>query len=51
MIIFAARGRGMKLVIDKKFIAKDMKILSRFYIIYLKRKLRTCKIQILFENI
>ena len=51
MIIFAARGQRMKVLLDGKFIAKkeNLKILSKIDVIYLKRKLRTCRIQIQVE--
>ena len=52
MTIFATRGQRMKVVIDGNFIAKEvkkMKILRKTDIIYLKRKLRTCRIQIQVE--
>ena len=52
--IFKARGPGMKLIIDGNFIAKKMKIYKNFwkiYVIYIKRKLRTCRIQIQDEKV
>ena len=49
MTIFAARGQRMKVVLDGNFIAKKMKILRKTDVIYLKRKLRTCRIQIQVE--
>ena len=52
MTIFAARGLRMKVVIDGNFIAKNnenLKKLSKIDIMYLKRKLRTCRIQIEVE--
>ena len=52
MIAFATRGQRMKVVLDGKFIAKkneNLKILSKIDVIYLKRKLRTCRIQIQVE--
>ena len=54
MTIFAARGLRMKVVIDGNFIAKNnekLKKLSKTDIMYLKRKLRTCRIQIQDEKV
>ena len=51
MAIFAGRGQGIDLVIDGNFIAKKMKILSKPDGIYLKRKLKTCSIQIHVEKV
>ena len=52
MIAFATRGQRMKVVWDGKFIAKkneNLKIFSKTDVIYLKSKLRTCRIQIQIE--
>ena len=52
MTIFAARGLRMKVVIDGNFIAKNnenLKKMSKIDIMYLKRKLRSCRIQIQVE--
>ena len=54
VIIFAAMEPGMKLVIDKDFLAKkseNLKIFFKTYVIYIKRKLRTCRIQIQEEKV
>ena len=54
MIIFDAKGQEMMLVIDEKSLAKkneNFKILKKFYVMYLKKKLRRCSIQIQFEKI
>ena len=54
VIIFAALGPGMKLVIDKNFLAKkneNLKFFCKTYVIYIKRKLRTCRIQIQEEKV
>ena len=53
VIIFAAMGPGMKLVIDGNFLAEkseNLKIFFKTYVIYIKRKLRTCRIQIQEEK-
>ena len=49
MTIFATRGQRMKVVIDGNFITKKLKNLRKTVIIYLKSKLRTCRIQIQVE--
>ena len=52
MTIFAARGLRMKVVIHGNFTAKNnenLKKMSKIDIMYLKRKLRTCRIQIQVE--
>ena len=52
--IFDAKGQEMMLVIDEKSLAKkneNFKILKKFYVMYLKKKLRRCSIQIQFEKI
>ena len=52
--IFKARGPGMKLINDRNLKAKKMKIWIKFwkiYVIYIKRKLRTCRIQIQDEKV
>ena len=52
MTIFAARGLRMKVVMDGNFIAKNnenLKKLSKIDFLYLKKKLRTCRIQIQVE--
>ena len=49
MTIFATRVQRTKVIIDGNFIAKKlkkMKILRITDVIHLKRKLRTCRIQI-----
>ena len=46
VIIFAAMGPGMKLVIDRNFLAENLKYFCKTYDIYIKRKLITCRIQI-----
>ena len=54
MTIFATRGQRMKVVIDRNFIAKKnekMTILRETDVIYLKKKLRTCRIQIQVETV
>ena len=54
MATFAARGQGMNLVIDGNFIAKkneNLKILRETDVTYLKRKLKTFKIQIHVEKV
>ena len=53
MATFAARGQGMNLVIDGNFIAKkeNLKILRKTDVMYLKRKLKTCRIQIHVEKV
>ena len=53
MTIFAARGQGIKLVIDRNFIGKknkNFKILTKTYDMYLKRKLKTYRNQIHVER-
>ena len=54
VIIFAAMGPGMKLVIDENFLAEkneNLKFFCKTYVIYIKRKLRTCRIQIQEEKV
>ena len=54
VIIFAAIGPGMKLVIAEIFSAKkneNLKFFCKTYVIYIKRKLRTCRIQIQEEKV
>ena len=54
MTIFAATGQEMKLVMDKMFIAiknENLNIVSKLYVMYLKRKLRACRIQIQVEKV
>ena len=54
MIIFAAMGPGMKLVINGNFLAEkneNLKFFCKSYVIYIKRKLRTSKIQIQIEKV
>ena len=54
MTNFAARGGGMKMVIDVNFIAKKnekYKILRKIYVMYIKRKLKTCRIHIQVEKV
>ena len=54
VIIFAAMGPGMKLVIAENFSAKkneNLKFFCKTYVIYIKRKLRTCRIQIQEERV
>ena len=53
MIILAVRGQGKNLVFDRNFIVKNenLKILTKTHVIYLKRKLRTCKMQIQVEKV
>ena len=53
MIILAMRGQGKNLVIDRNSIVKKRKfeILTKTHVIYIKRKLRTCKIQIQVEKV
>ena len=38
MIFFAAGDQGIRLVIDESLIAKKMKILSKTYVMYIKKK-------------
>ena len=49
MTIFAARGQGIKLVIDRNFIG-NFKFLIKTYDMYLKRKLKTYRNQIHVER-
>ena len=55
MTIFAAGGQEMKLVTDKEFIAKkrneNLIIVIKLYVMYLKRKFRTCRIQVQVEKV
>ena len=53
MVILAMRGRGKNLVIDRNSIVKNenLKILTKTHVIYIKRKLRTCKMQIQVEKV
>ena len=53
MILLAVRGCGKNLVIDRNSIVKSeiLKILTKTHVIYLKRKLRTYKIQIQVEKV
>ena len=53
MIILAMRGQGKNLVIDRNSIVKSeiLKILTKTHVIYLKRKLRTSRIQIQAEKV
>ena len=53
MIILAVRGRRKNLVIDRNSIVKNenLKILTKTHVIYLKRKLRTFRIQIQAEKL
>ena len=53
MTILAVRGGGKNLVIDRNFIVKNenLKILTKTHFIYLKRKLKTCRIQIQVEKV
>ena len=54
VIIFAAMGPGMKLVIAENFLAKkneNLKFFCKTYVIYIKRKLRTYRIQIQEERV
>ena len=54
VIIFAAMGPGMKLVIAENFLAKkneNFKFFYQTYVIYIKRKLRTCRIHIQEEKV
>ena len=54
VIILAAMGPGMKLVIDRNFLAEkneNLKFFCKTYVIYIKRKLRTCRIQIQEEKV
>ena len=54
MTIFVAKGQGMKLIMNGKSILKEMiilKILSKTYVMYLKRKPKTCKNQIQVEKV
>ena len=48
IIILAVRGQGKNLVIDKNSIVKkwEFEKLSKTHVIYLKIKVRTCRIQI-----
>ena len=52
MIILAVRGRGKNLVIDRNSIVKNknLKIFTKTHVIYLKRTLRTCRMQIQVEK-
>ena len=51
--ILAVKGHGKNLVIDRNSIVKNvnLKILTKTHVIYLKRKLRTCKMQIHVEKV
>ena len=54
MTIFANGDQKMKMVINGNFIAKKnekLKNVRETGIIYLKRKLRTCRIQIQIEKV
>ena len=53
MIILAVRGRGKNLVIDRNSIVKieNLKNFTKTHVIYLKRKLRTYKMQIQVEKV
>ena len=51
MIIFTIRCQQMKLIINGKYVAKKIKILSKTYVMYLKRKLRTRRNQIQVEKV
>ena len=54
VIIFAAMGPRMKLVIDEKFLAKkneNLKFFCKTYVIYIKINLRTCTIHIQEEKV
>ena len=53
MIILAVRGRGKNLVIDRNSIVKNenFEIFTKTHVIYIKRKLRTCKMQIQVEKV
>ena len=53
MIILAVRGRGKNLIIDRNSIVKieNLKNFTKTHVIYLKRKLRTCKMQIQVEKV
>ena len=53
MITLAMRGHGKNLVIDRNSIVKNenLKIFTKTHVIYLKRKLRTCKMQIQVEKV
>ena len=49
VIIFAAMGSRLKLVIDGNFSAEkndNLNFFCKTYVIYIKRKLRICRIQI-----
>ena len=53
-IFLAARGRWIRVVIDKKSYSKKIensKILSKMYVMSIKRKLWTCRIQIQIEKV
>ena len=53
MILLAVRGRGKNMNIDKNSIVKNenLKIFTKTHVIYLKRKLRTCRMQIQVEKV
>ena len=53
MTILAVRGGGKNMVIDRHFIVKNenLKIFTKSHVIYLKRKLRTFRIQIQAEKV
>ena len=53
MIILAVRGQGKNLVIYRNFVVKKQKLenIDQNSYIYLKRKLRICRIQIQKEKI
>ena len=53
MIFLAVGGCKKNLVIDKNSTVKNekLKILTKTHVIYLKRKLRTCKMQIQVEKV
>ena len=54
MTISAARGQGMTLIIDKNFIdkkTKNLKILTKTCVMYLKRKLKKYRNQIYIEKV
>ena len=53
MIFLAMRGCRKNLVVDRNFIVKNEKlqILTKTHVIYIKRKLRTYKMQIQVEKV
>ena len=54
VITFASMGPGMNLVIDGNFLAErneNLKFFCKTYVIYIKIKLTTCRIQVQEEKV